>query len=68
MLGKNVSNESIAEDRENAVTYYQFIRRCLLLDAAGTTALRENVSGVLMGAKKKEGEGNAKGEGADAGK
>lgn len=50
------------------MTYYQFIRRCLMLDAAGVTALRATVVNVLMGAKKKEGEKNAKSEGTDAGK
>lgn len=50
------------------MTYFQFIRRCLLLDAAGVTALKETVVNVLMSAKKKEGEKNAKSEGSGAGK
>ena len=50
------------------MTYYQLIRLCLLLDAAGMAGLSETIKNVLGNVNKKEGEKNAKSEGADAGK
>ncbi len=47
------------------MTYYQLIRRCLLAEAAGMTALGETIMSALRRARKKEAENNARSEKTD---